>query len=132
MAVQIPVPRGSSYLMPVGSIMRLFKKYNGQQAVKVASAPPSLDIAAARTGNKVYLHVLNLEYSRAVEVSLQVASKEIKSARVFEIAPENLRQAVNQDQPHVFEPQEKIGAAGKPAQWRFPAGSVSAVELELV
>jgi alpha-N-arabinofuranosidase len=131
MAVQVPVPRGDSYLMPVGSIMRLFKKYNGQQAVKVSSSPSSLDIAAARTGNRVYLHVLNLEYGRAVEAALQVAGQHIKSARVFEIAPENLRQAVNQDQPRVFEPQEKAMAAGEPAKWRFPAGSVSAVELEL-
>jgi len=30
-AVMLPTPRGNSYLMPVGSIARLFGKYNGNQ-----------------------------------------------------------------------------------------------------
>jgi hypothetical protein len=47
---------------------------------------------------------------------------------VIEIAPENLRTYVNQDQPDVFRLRETELQA---ASWRFPAGSVSAVELEL-
>ena len=48
-AVMLQTPRGVSYLMPVGSIARLFKKYNGTQGVDVTAAPSSLDIAASRT-----------------------------------------------------------------------------------
>src|SRR5947199_4867100 len=38
-AVMVPTPRGKSYLMPVGSIAGLFKKYNGTQGVGVRSTP---------------------------------------------------------------------------------------------
>ncbi len=53
----------------------------------------------------------------------------VTGGRVFEIAPENLRSYVNQDQPDVFRPRETVLPAGEGGKWRFPAGSVSAVEL---
>ena len=56
----------------------------------------------------------------------------IAAGRVLEIAPDDLRQAVSQDEPDVFAPKEHaIAAQGAPPEWRFPAGSVSVVELDL-
>ncbi len=124
-AVMTPTPFGRSYLMPAGSIARLFGRHNGTHGVAVKSAPEGLDVAASRTGNKLFLHVANIEYARAVEASFPGA----KGGRVIEIAPENLRSYVNQDHPDVFRPRE---TALKAASWRFPAGSVSVVELELM
>jgi alpha-L-arabinofuranosidase len=49
---------------------------------------------------------------------------------VVEIAPPDLRRAVSQDEPDVFRPVERPLPAGE-ARWRFPAGSVSVVELDL-
>jgi alpha-L-arabinofuranosidase len=126
-AVTLQTPRGVSYLMPVGSIARLFKRHNGTHGVDVAQAPSSLDIAASRIAGKLYLHIANLEYARSVEVSFAVKGMRITGGRVFAIAPEDLRQYVNQDQPNVFEPKEST--LGQTA--RFPAGSVSAVELDV-
>jgi alpha-N-arabinofuranosidase len=123
-AVMVPTPRGRSYLTPVGSIARLFRKHNGTHGVTVKFAPAGLDIAASRAGNKLFLHVVNIQYDRAVEASFPGT----KGGRVVEIAPENLRSYVTQDQPDVFRPREM---ELKTASWRFPAGSVSAVELEL-
>jgi hypothetical protein len=37
--------------------------------------------------------------------------------------------AVNQDEPNVFRPVEAVVAGS--GKWRFPAGSVTAVELEI-
>jgi alpha-L-arabinofuranosidase len=130
-AVMIQVPRGVSYLMPVASVMRLFKRHNGRQGVAVKSAPSDLDIAASRSGNQVYLHVANLSYSRSVEATLAVAGMTVTGGRVFEIAPDSLREYVHQDQPNVFAPREHALAAGPSFKWRFPAGSVSAVVLGL-
>jgi alpha-L-arabinofuranosidase len=130
-AVMLPTPRGVSYLMPVASIARLFKKHNGQQAVAVKSAPSGLDIAASRTAGKVYLHVANLEYRKSVEAAFAVAGMAVTGGRVFEIAPGDLRQYVNQDQPDVFQPRTAELPPGTPPKWRFPAGSVAAVELDL-
>lgn len=124
-AVMTPTPRGRCYLMPAGSIARLFRRHNGTHGVAVTSAPAGLDIAASRAGDKLFLHVANLKYNRAVEASFPG----MKSGRVIEIAPENLRSYVNQDQPDVFRPRE---TELKAASWRFPGGSVSAVELDVL
>jgi alpha-L-arabinofuranosidase len=125
MAVQTPVPRGRTFLMPVASIARLFKRNNGEDGVAVTAAPSSLDIAASRTGNKVFLHVLNVDCRRPIEASFTIAGKNVISGRVLEIAPADLRAYVNQDQPDTFRPVEKALTA----KWRFPAASVSVVEL---
>ncbi len=130
-AVMLPTPRGKSYLMPVGSIARLFKTHNGTHGVSVRSAPAGLDIAASRAAGKVYLHVANLEYRTAIEASFAVEGAAIAGGRVFQIAPEDLRTYVNQDQPEIFQPREAALAAGPAPRCRFPAGSVSAVELDL-
>jgi hypothetical protein len=130
-AVMLQTPRGVSYLMPAGSIARLFKKYNGTQVVDVKTAPSGLDIAASKTGEKVYLHVANLEYKRTVEATFAIPGMNITGGRVHEIAPEDLRQYVNQDQPDVFKPREATLPSGPDPAWRFPAGSVSVVELDV-
>lgn len=130
-AVMLQTPRGVSYLMPVGSIARLFKKYNGKQGVEVKSIPSGLDIAASRNGDKVYLHVANLEYRKSVEATITVGGMAVTGGRVFEIAPEDLRQSVSQDQPNIFNPRESALTAGPSPKWRFPAGSVTAIELDV-
>jgi alpha-L-arabinofuranosidase len=127
----LQTPRGVSYLMPVGSIARLFKKYNGKQGVDVKTAPSSLDVTASRTAEKVYLHVANLEYKQSVEATFAVAGMNISGGRVYEIAPEDLRQYVSQDQPDVFKPREVALPPGPAPKWRFPPGSVSVVELDV-
>ena len=130
-AVMVPVPRGNSYLMPVASIARLFKTHNGKQGVAVHGSPSGLDIAASRTGGKVFLHVANLEYRKSVEASFAIDGMTITGGRTLQIAPEDLRQNVNQDQPNVFQPKEAALPSGPAPKWRFPAGSVTVVELDL-
>ncbi|MFB3923256.1 MAG: alpha-L-arabinofuranosidase C-terminal domain-containing protein [Terriglobia bacterium] len=130
-AVMMPVPGGSSYLMPVGSVMRLFKRHNGRQGVAVTSAPSNLDIAASRSGDCVYLHVANSNYSRSCEVTFAVQGKTIMGGRVYEIAPENPRAHVSETEPNVFAPVRKPLETRPRPTWRFPPRSVSAVELEL-
>jgi alpha-L-arabinofuranosidase len=122
-AVMLPTPR-AAYLMPVASIARLFKRHNGTHAVAVKRAPPGLDIAGSRAGDRLYLHVANLEYARSVDATFPGT----KGGRVLEIAPEDPRTYVNQDQPEIFRPRERV--LNGPS-WRFPATSVSVVELEL-
>jgi len=132
-ALITPVPAGKSYLLPAGSVMGLFKRHNGTHAVAVKSCPADLDVAASRAGDRYFLHVANLNYSRAVEASLTVDGVVVSAARAFAIAPDNLRQYVDQDRPNVFTPQEHAipaGPAGQALTWRFPAGSVTAVELQ--
>ncbi len=128
-AVMLGVPSGKTFMMPVASIARLFKRYNGTQGVAVSATPPGLDIAASRASNKVYLHVANLRYSGSVETSFAVAGMKIASGRTWAIAPENLRQFVSVDQTDVFKFVEAPIPDQPVLKWRFPPGSVTAVEL---
>ena len=130
-AVMLQTPRGVTYMMPVASIARLFKRHNGTQGIELKSAPSNLDVAASRSQGKIFLHVANLEYKRSVEATFAVAGMKITGGRVHEIAPADLRQYVSQDQPDVFKPREVALPPGPDPKWRFPAGSVSAVELHI-
>jgi hypothetical protein len=111
--------------------MRLFKVHNGTQGVTVKSCPANLDVAASRTGDQLFLHVANRNYSGAIETTFAAVSRKIQSGRVFEIAPENPRQEISPLNPDVFDPHENTIPPGDTLKWRFPARSVSAVELQL-
>jgi alpha-L-arabinofuranosidase len=124
------VPSGISYLLPVGAVMRLFKRHNGSHGVAIQSAPKSLDVAASRQGNKLFLHIGNMNYSSATEATFAVNGFVITGGRVLEIAPTNPRQDISPIQPDIFKPREQAFPASGPWRWRFPARSVSVVELD--
>jgi alpha-L-arabinofuranosidase len=123
------VPGGVSYLLPVGAVMRLFKKHNGTHGVAVKSAPANLDIAASRAGDKLFLHVANMNYSSATDATFSITGLVATGGRVLEIAPENPRQEISPINPDVFKPRAHVLPAGTTLKWRFPARSVSVVEL---
>ena len=131
-AVIHQVPGGVSYLLPAGAVARLFKRHNGNSGIAVKSSPTDLDIAASRAGNKVVLHAANTNYSAATEARFAVEGMTVVSGRVWEIAPEDPRQEIGPLNPDVFNPVERPldVAAGAPIKHRFPARSVSVVELE--
>ncbi len=124
------VPGGVSYLLPAGAIMRLFNRHNGTQGVAVKSAPANLDICASRAGDKVFLHVANMNYSGATDAAFAVDGFVITGGRVLEISPENPRQEITHINPDVFKPREHALPAGDVLKWKFPARSVSVVELD--
>ena len=130
-AVRTQVPRGVSYLTPVGSVMRLYKRHNGRDSVAVTAAPADLDVAASRTGDVLFLHVANLRYADAVDATFAVEGRTVTGGRVVEIAPADPRSAVSQDEPDAFAPRERSLRTGPEWRWRFPAASVSVVELRL-
>lgn len=130
-AVLHQVPAGISYLLPVGAVMRLFKRHNGTHGVAVKSAPSNLDIAASRDRNKLFLHVGNLNYSGDTKASFAVDGHVITGGRVLEIATENPRQEITPLNPDVFKPREQVLTKSELFQWRFPARSVSVVELDI-
>ena len=98
----------------------------------MSATPPGLDIAASRAGDKVYLHVANLRYSGSVETFVRRSGYENRKRKTWAIAPENLRQYVSLDQTDVFKPVEAAIPNQPVLKWRFPAGSVTAVELTCI
>jgi alpha-L-arabinofuranosidase len=124
------VPAGISYLLPAGAVARLFKRHNGRQGVAVSSAPSNLDIAASRTDNQFFLHVANMNYSGSTEVSFAVDGLAVTGGKALEISPENPRQEISPLNPDVFKPREAPLPKSDAVNWRFPARSVSVIELQ--
>ncbi|HZR02389.1 MAG TPA: hypothetical protein VFA81_04350 [Burkholderiales bacterium] len=128
-AVLHEMPRGISYLLPAGAVMRLYKRHRGTHGVSVRNAPSALDVAASRRGNDIVLHVANLSYSEGIEADFVVDGMAVNSGEVFEIAPEDPRAAATSSNPNVFDARRQSLPEGPVVRWRFPARSVSAVVL---
>ncbi len=127
-AVMIPVPGGKSFMMPVALVMCLYRHHTGEKAIDVTDVPDDLDVTASRTGDRVFLHVVNTSRDRSVTAQLAVRGMQITSGRVFEMAGDPEYEVI-QTQPSEVVPVEKDLPAG--ARWTFPAASVSAVELDV-
>lgn len=128
-AVMVPVPGGHSYLMPVAEIMALYRWHSGERAVRVTRVPDNLDVTASRTGDTVYLHVVNTHRRLSTLARLGIEGSTITGGRVFELAgdPEH---EITDFRPGSIKPVEKPLPAGA-AEWRFPPASVTAVELTI-
>ncbi len=126
-ALMIP-DRQRPYLMPVARVMQLFRNHVGNEAIEVEHCPDGLDVTASRTGNAVFLHVVNTNRTRSVSVDFRVGGSEFKSAKVFQIAVDpdfEVWSATHE----VLEPEELT--VPQNGRWDFPGASVSAVELKL-
>jgi len=125
-AIMIPVPGGESYMMPVALVMALYRHHTGEQAVGVARTPDGLDVTASRTGDRLYLHVVNTRRDRSVTVKLAIDGMGIRSGQVVDLAAEREFEVI-ETQARAIKPVRKdLPADGV---WTFPAASVSAVEL---
>ena len=130
-AILLPTPagNGSAYLLPVALVMALFRAHTGDEAVPVVGAPDGLDITASRTGNRLFLHVVNTQASNGVRAGLRVCGQDIAGGRVFELCADPMEE-VTPDNAVDFQTVTHTLAPGT-TEWLFPAASVSVVELEL-
>ena len=128
-SVMIPTPHGQSYLLPVGHVMRLYRTHGGARALEVRQCPADLDITASRSGDTIWLHVVNTRRDHAVQTRLAIEGHEIARGRVFEIAADPEIE-ITQNVPNGIQTVEQVLPAN--GVWSFPAASVSAVELELL
>jgi alpha-L-arabinofuranosidase len=129
-AVMIPTPRGNtpSYLMPVGRVMALYRHHSGDRALDVVSAPAELDVTASRTGNTVFVHVVNTDQTRATPVTLEVADHTILSGELWEIT-DDPRREIDHSNPDLFTPIHR--PLTEPDGWVCPPASVSALEIAI-
>jgi len=126
--IMIPVPGGRSYMMPVARVMGLFRKHVGRQFVDVTGAPNDLDVVASRTGDDLFVHVVNTSRTTGHSAALAVAGMTAGAARAFTIAADPMHEVWSADDG-AFRDKERTFEAGKPIE--FPAASVTAVEVKL-
>jgi alpha-L-arabinofuranosidase len=125
----IPVPHGRAYLMPVARVMKLYRHHIGSHAVAVSACPPDLDVVASRTDQTLYLHVVNTHRTRATETHLQLNEGQIETVKAFQIADDPMVEVSEFNSADVMKIEERELAVNGP--WRFPAASVSAIEIQL-
>ena len=85
-AVMLPTPSnsGDAYLMPVGQVMKLFGKHIGSYALKINDIPDGIDVFASISPdkNKIYIHIVNTNYSSGVSIKLFDSEKEFISYEI--------------------------------------------------
>jgi alpha-L-arabinofuranosidase len=115
--------------MPVAKVMALYGKYSGESFLNVPEAPPDLDVTASRTGEKVFVHVINTNRTQARPATLAVAGMTIRAGTSFTIAADPTFEiiAAERDPMRVREGKVDVTAA-----LSFPAASVTALELDVV
>jgi len=128
-AVKLPVPRGDSYLLPIGTIMKLYKKHSGNKGVLVTESPVDMDVAATRKDDKLFLHILNTQYSNPVKFKLEVDGYTVSSATVYEIAPSDKLAYVDDTRHDTFTPVEK--QISDALELTIQPASVNVFELQL-
>ena len=127
-AVMLPVPgRRGAYMMPVARVMSLYRHHTGKQRVAVTQSADGLDVVASRTGDRVFVHVVNTNRVKSIAAKLSITGSEVAGSRLFQIATEP-EQETTQFNPNLLEPVEK--ELPPDGAWTFPAASVSAIEIE--
>ena len=119
--------RQAPYLMPVARVMQLFRAHVGQQAIAPVRVPSALDVTASRTGDRIFLHVINTERTRSVKVRLAVDGRRVRAGSVFKIAAEPEFEVWSETRNVIAPKEHPLPDDG---EWTFPAASVSAVELD--
>lgn len=115
-----------AYFQPVATVMKLFSDHQGQYALDVTSTD-TVDATASRTGNTVYLHLINTSRTESAACQLDLGDGQIESLRVFEIAADSLTE-VTPVEPEVFTAREYT-APGNTVT--LSPAAVMAVEIQL-
>lgn len=129
-AVMLPVPGNTrAYLMPAARIMKLYRRHLGTHHVVTDHAPEGLDVVASRSGDKLFVNVINTRRDRAITTGLHIPGFTIQDAKVFEMRDDPTTEVSEFNSGDVMQIVER--AVSDPGRIEFPAASVSVVELTL-
>ena len=127
-AIMIPVPHGQPFMMPTAKIMWLYRKHTGKEFVQVSGMPSELDVTASRTGDTIYLHVVNTRRLQPVSTSLAVMGHSVRVGTAYELSADPTVELLSAE-PDPLVPQVRKVAPDQP--FAFAPASVTAVELRV-
>jgi len=130
-AVMLGSPRERPYLLPVGHIMRLYRRHGGDEGLQVVVHGSDLDVAASRRGNRIYLHVVNTDLDTGKPATIRLATEAVTGGRAYWIAPADLSASIDTSNPDVFRVEEAAVPSGSEVAWIVPKASVTVLELEV-
>ncbi|QQA42704.1 alpha-L-arabinofuranosidase [Pelagovum pacificum] len=124
-AVLLGSPAEQPYLLPVGHVMRLFAHHVGTHGVEVESDDADLCVSATREGDKLFLHVANLDFEAEKTLSTGVTGK----GTVHQIAPGKLDAYIDSTNLDVFAVETREVADASSVT--LPPASVAAIVIDL-
>ena len=127
-AVMLPVPVGRAFAMPVAKVMALYRKHAGNSFLAVTEAPADLDVTASRTGDKLFLHVINTNRTQPRSAALAVAGLPLRPGKAFTIAADPTFEIIAAERDPMRVRESDVDPSGPVS---FPAASVTALELQL-
>jgi hypothetical protein len=115
--------------MPVGKVAELYQRHMGTHAVALGAVPDGLDMVASRTADTIYMHVVNETLDRAVSCTLSIAGKRPRSVRIIRLSADDPFREIESAAEDPVVREEQVRAPHEAI--RFPAASVTAIELEV-
>lgn len=114
------------YLQPVGSVMALFNKYQGEYMLD-CSYNGNVDAVASATDNKIFIHIANTSMNGTESISLDLGDKKVKKATMHYIAEKSTTEItpINAD---VFDVKTKDIEG---LEIKLPPAAVAAIEIEV-
>lgn len=117
-----------TFLMPVALIMRQYRKYLGERAVSIRHAPEDVDVVASRTGDTVYLNLVNTRRDRSVKLDLAIEGLAVTAGKGTLIADDPMVEVSSWNCQDVMQSREVTLRPGEPVE--LPAAGVLSLALE--
>jgi len=115
-----------AYFQPVATVMCLFGNHQGQYALDI-TAGGTVDAVASRTGDTVYVHMINTDCHNPASCQLSIPGEKIRSVKMYSVS-ENIMTEVTMCNPNVFAIREETVVGDTVV---LKPGAVAALEIEL-
>lgn len=116
-----------TFLMPVAIVMRQYRKHLGERALSVTHTPDDIDVVASRTGDRVYLNLVNTRRDRTARINLAIAGMKVTAGQGTVLADEPTVEISSLNCRDVMQPREFEVEVGKPLV--LPPASVTSLKL---
>ena len=116
-----------TFLMPVARIMRQYRRYLGTQAVAVTNAPQAVDAVASRTGDTLYLNLVNTRRDRPATFDLVVRGCSVTAGEGTLLVDDPTTEVSSWNCDRVMQDRKVTLAPGKPIE--LPSAGVLSLAL---
>jgi alpha-L-arabinofuranosidase len=128
-AVLLGTHPNRTFLMPVALVMRQYRRYLGERALTIPRTPSGLDAVASRTGDHIYVNLVNTQRNRPVNLEVRVSGMNIRGATGTVLTDDPTTEISSLNSREVMQSRELTLTPGQPLD--LPAASVTSLKLEV-
>jgi alpha-L-arabinofuranosidase len=118
-----------TFLMPVALVMRQYRRFLGERALAVTRAPSGIDVVASRSGDQVYLNLVNTHRNRPVRVQVRISGMAISKGKGAMLAEDPTTEISSLNCGEVMQSRDLGLGPGHPLD--LPAASVTSLRLSI-